>query len=103
MPRTEVTGSQIKDASVSLTADVIGVLPAANGGLGVASPNANHVLLGNGTGAVQTVAPGTSLNLLASNGSTWVSTTVLSGTSKITVGTIAPSSPTTGDLWVDTN
>ncbi len=29
--------------------------------------------------------------------------TILSGTSKITVGTSAPGSPTTGDLWVDTN
>ena len=26
-----------------------------------------------------------------------------SGTSKITVGTSAPASPTAGDLWIDTN
>jgi hypothetical protein len=34
---------------------------------------ANNVLLGNGTSAVQTVAPGTSGNLLTSNGTTWES------------------------------
>jgi hypothetical protein len=32
MARTEVRGGQILDASVSLTADVTGVLPIANGG-----------------------------------------------------------------------
>lgn len=32
-----------------------------------------------------------------------LATTVLSGLSKITVSTSAPSSPTTGDLWIDTN
>lgn len=30
-------------------------------------------------------------------------TTVLSGTTKITVGTSQPGSPNTGDLWIDTN
>jgi len=34
---------------------------------------ANAVLLGNGTSAVQTVAPGTSGNVLTSNGTTWAS------------------------------
>lgn len=29
--------------------------------------------------------------------------TKVTGTTKITVGTTAPSSPATGDLWVDTN
>jgi hypothetical protein len=33
------------------------------------------VVLGNGTSAVQVVAPGTSGNLLTSNGSTWSSAT----------------------------
>jgi hypothetical protein len=32
-----------------------------------------------------------------------LATTVLSGLSKITVGSSAPGSPTTGDLWIDTN
>jgi hypothetical protein len=33
-----------------------------------------NVVLGNGTSAVQTVAPGTSGNVLTSNGTTWQST-----------------------------
>jgi hypothetical protein len=40
---------------------------------------ANNVLLGNGTSALQVVAPGTSGNLLTSNGTTWVSSTPPSG------------------------
>lgn len=48
-------------------------LPVASGGTGASSLTANNVLLGNGTSAVQTVAPGASGNLLISNGTTWTS------------------------------
>ena len=55
----------------------------ANGGTGATSLTANNVLLGNGTSAVQVVAPGTSGNVLTSNGTTWSSTTpAASGASK---------------------
>lgn len=74
MPRTEVTGKQIKDSSVSLTDDVAGVLPVSKGGSGVGTLPTGSVLLGAGAGAVQAVYPGPSGNLLTSNGSTWVST-----------------------------
>ena len=47
----------------------------ANGGTGATSLTANNVILGNGTSAVQVVAPGSSGNLLTSNGTTWQSTT----------------------------
>lgn len=50
-------------------------LPVANGGTGATSLTANNVLLGNGTSALQVVAPGTAGNVLTSNGSTWASTT----------------------------
>jgi hypothetical protein len=60
---------------VSLTTGVTGTLPVAKGGTGATSLTANNVVLGNGTSAVQVVAPGTSGNLLTSNGSTWSSTT----------------------------
>lgn len=73
MTRTEVTGSQIKDASVSLTADVTGTLTVANGGTGNATNTANSVLVGNGTGAITGVAPGSSGNVLTSNGTSWAS------------------------------
>ena len=41
------------------------------GGTGAATLAANNVLLGNGTGALQAVAPSTSGNVLTSNGTTW--------------------------------
>lgn len=72
MARTEVRGGQILDSSVSLTVDVTGTLPAANGGTGNPTNTLNNVLLGNGTGALQTVAPGSTGNALLSNGTTFV-------------------------------
>jgi len=49
-------------------------LGVANGGTGATTLTANNVILGNGTSAVQFVAPGTSGNVLTSNGTTWSST-----------------------------
>jgi hypothetical protein len=60
-------------SGVDLTSQVTGTLPVANGGTGASTLAANRVLLGNGTSALQTVAPGTTGNVLVSNGTTWVS------------------------------
>ena len=49
-------------------------LTVGQGGSGAATFTANNVLLGNGTSAFQVVAPGTSGNILTSNGTTWQST-----------------------------
>ena len=57
-----------------------GVNAVSGGGTGVASLPANNVLLGNGTSAVQFVAPGSSGNVLTSNGTTWTSSTPAAGT-----------------------
>ena len=59
----------------SLTANVSGTLPVANGGTGATSLTADNVILGNGTSAVQVVAPGTAGNVLTSAGGTWASST----------------------------
>ena len=48
-------------------------LPVSFGGTGSTTLTVNSVLLGNGTGAPQLVAPGTSGNILTSNGTTWTS------------------------------
>lgn len=48
-----------------------GTLPVANGGTGKISLTVNCVLLGNGTGVVQEVAPSTAGNVLTSDGTTW--------------------------------
>lgn len=50
-----------------------GTLPVANGGTGASTLTANNVILGNGTSPVQFVAPGSSGNVLTSNGTTWTS------------------------------
>jgi hypothetical protein len=53
--------------------EVITHTPVSSGGTGAYTLTANNVILGNGTSAVQFVAPGTSGNLLTSNGTTWAS------------------------------
>jgi hypothetical protein len=45
----------------------------ASGGTGANTLAANNVILGNGTSAVQVVAPSTAGNVLTSSGGTWVS------------------------------
>ena len=56
-----------------------GTLAVANGGTGATTLTANNVLLGNGTSAVQVVAPGTTGNVLTSDGTTWVSSAPAGG------------------------
>ena len=60
--------------TTSGTLTLAGTLVVANGGTGATTLTANNVLLGNGTSALQVVAPGTSGNILTSNGTTWAST-----------------------------
>jgi hypothetical protein len=59
---------------IGMTTHVSGILPVPNGGTGAGTLASNNVLLGNGVGALQVVAPGTSGNALISNGTTWAST-----------------------------
>ena len=61
--------------NVGLASDpaAAGTLAVANGGTGSTTLAANNVLLGNGTSALQAVAPSTSGNVLTSNGTTWSS------------------------------
>lgn len=51
------------------------VLKVDKGGTGLATLTANNVIIGNGTSAPLFVAPGTSGNVLTSNGTTWTSGT----------------------------
>jgi hypothetical protein len=59
--------------------EALKAIPVAAGGTGLATLTANNVVLGNGTSAVQFVAPGSSGNILTSNGSTWASTSPTAG------------------------
>ena len=55
-----------------------GTLGVVNGGTGATTLATNNVLLGNGTSALMVVAPGTSGNVLTSNGATWASSVPVS-------------------------
>jgi hypothetical protein len=57
----------------TITPATTATLPIISGGTGAATLDANNVILGNGTSAVQFVAPGTNGNVLTSNGTTWTS------------------------------
>jgi hypothetical protein len=68
---TGLTPSTATSGAVS----VAGTLAVANGGTGATTITANSVILGNGTSnlGANLVAPGSSGNVLTSNGSTWTS------------------------------
>ena len=78
-----ITPTNIVTASstTTLTNKTIGVsqlsgnVAVTNGGTGTGSLTTNGVLLGNSTSALKTVSPGTTGNVLTSDGTTWVSAT----------------------------
>jgi hypothetical protein len=87
--------SQQNSNNVTITGGTItGItdLAVADGGTGRSTLAANAVVLGNGTSGVNTVAPGTSGNLLVSNGTTWTSATLASSGAKLGLGI-------TGEVW----
>jgi hypothetical protein len=67
-------------------------LAVADGGTGRSTLAANAVLIGNGTSGLNTVAPGTTGNLLVSNGTAWASTTLAASGAKLGLGI-------TGEVW----
>lgn len=94
---TVSTGGVLSTGQVSAT-QVTGTLPVANGGTGATSLTANNVILGNGTSAVQVVAPGTNGNVLTSNGTTWQSTAPAAGGSLVFLSKTTASGATTVDI-----
>ena len=86
-----VIGTSLSAGSLSLTT----ALSVSSGGTGLNTLAANAILLGNGTSAIQTLAPGTSGNVLTSNGTTWTSVpAAISGVSS--VGSISATSNAKG-------
>ena len=72
---------------------VAGTLNPANGGTGLTTLTANNVILGNGTSTPLFVAPGTSGNVLQSNGTTWTSAAISTGGLTL-LATLSPSGVT---------
>ncbi len=97
------TGMSFSGSPITSTGTftLTGTLGVANGGTGSTTLAANNVLLGNGTSALQAVAPGTAGNVLTSNGTTWASS-ALAVVSTISFGTtgLTPSTATSGAVTV---
>ena len=66
-------GSVTPNTGAFTTLTLTNKLAVAQGGTGLATLTANNVILGNGTSTPSFVAPGTSGNVLTSNGTTWAS------------------------------
>jgi len=92
-------GTNASWSDISLSANVTGILPVANGGTGASSLTANAVLIGNGTSAVTSVAPGTAGNILQSNGTSWVS--VAAGPSGATLSNDTTTNATRFPIFAD--
>jgi len=75
---TNCTFPTLNQNTTGTASNVTGTVAVANGGTGSTTLTANNVLLGNGTSALQAIAPSTSGNLLTSNGTTWASTAPVS-------------------------
>jgi hypothetical protein len=84
--------------NVSLSTGVTGTLPVANGGTGATTLTAENVILGDGTSAVKFVAPGTSGNVLTSDGTTWASTAPAGGGSLVFLSTTTGTAAATIDV-----
>lgn len=95
-------GTVLSSGQVDLTTNVTSTLPVGNGGTGTTSLTANNVILGNGASAVSFVAPGTSGNLLTSNGTTWTSAVRAADTS-IGVYASRPAVGTAGHRYITTD
>lgn len=70
-------------------------LTVPNGGSGLATVPLNSVILGNTTGAFKNVAPGTSGNVLTSNGTSWLSSAPATSGNVTAAGTL-----TSGDIVI---
>jgi hypothetical protein len=94
---TQSTITDLRTSNVFVTSgSITGItdLAVADGGTGSSVLATNNVLLGNGASPLQTVPPGVNGNVLASNGTTWSSTTIASSGAKLGLGI-------TGEVWND--
>jgi outer membrane protein assembly factor BamB len=101
-----ISGTNNTITNVSLTTSVTGTLPVSSGGTGAATFALNNILLGNGTAALQEIAPGTSGNVLTSNGTTWSSSAIIDPAkvpTTVTANSAGPYLPGVAYSWNITN
>jgi hypothetical protein len=86
---TTATITNVISSNASITGgSITGItdLAVADGGTGRSALTADNVILGDGTNQVKFVAPGTTGNLLTSNGTTWTSAAPPAATPSVGVG-----------------
>lgn len=80
-------------------------ITAAQGGTGLVTLPANNVLVGNGTGSVVSIAPGSINNVLTSNGTAWISAAAGALAGNVTYGNttvnLGSSSSSIGNLTLN--
>lgn len=77
--RTNLSAAKLgANSDITSLTGLTTALSVSQGGTGATTLTSNNVLLGNGTSALQAVAPSTSGNVLASNGTTWASSALSS-------------------------
>jgi len=74
----KVAGTVVIDDS-RVVSNLGSALTVSNGGTSAGSFTANSLLVGNGTSSFQLIAPGTSANVLTSNGTNWYSSAPAAG------------------------
>lgn len=96
-----ITGGTITNVTIT---SLVAPLAVNSGGTGLANITLDSVMVGNGTNAVKVVAPGTTGNVLTSDGTTWLSQApaAVTAVSNISFGTtgLTPNTATTGAVTV---
>ena len=94
-PASSLRTFTLPNATSTILTDFTDVT-AAQGGTGLSNLTLNNILLGNGTNTVQFVPPGSSGNILQSDGTTWATASggILIGRQTLTAGSTY--TPTTG-------
>ena len=96
-----ITGGTITNVTIT---SLVAPLAVNSGGTGLANITLDSVMVGNGTNAVKVVAPGTTGNVLTSNGTTWLSQApaAVTAVSNISFGTtgLTPNTATSGAVTV---
>jgi hypothetical protein len=100
-PATSLRTFTLPNATATILTDNADVT-VEQGGTGLGTLTLNSLLVGNGTGTVQFVAPGVDGNILQSNGTTWSSASggVIIGRQTLTAGTTYTPTAGTKKIWI---